>query len=258
VALSTTLLPREHGAYAELSFPLATGLAAGGPTIAGVAFSLAAVALFLAHEPATVMLGRRGARLKQQLGSATRVRLWWMTALGLGAAAVGLVVGSPDTRLAALVPAGFAVLLVPAMVRGEVKTLGPEILVVAHFSTTLMPLAVEGGAGWSFAWAASGVWFVSYTLGTVAVHALKAAHKQTAVAGRLGAMVPALSLVAIALGVGAAASGRAPLVWGVALVPSALVVLVVWGLRVHPRRLKRVGWSLVAANLVTLGLLLAG
>jgi len=258
VALSTTLLPREHGAYAELAFPLATGLAAAGPTVAGVAFSLAAVVLFLAHEPAAVMLGRRGARLQQALGGAARFRLRWLTAVGLGAAALGLILGSADTRLAALVPAGFAVLLVPAMVRGEVKTLGPEILVVAHFSTTLMPLAVEGGAGWSFAWAASGVWFVSYTLGTIAVHALKAAHKQTPVAGRLGAAVPALSLAVIALGVVAATSGRAPIAWGLALVPPALVVLVVWGMRVHPRRLKRVGWSLVAANLVTLGLLLAG
>jgi hypothetical protein len=258
VAAHTTLLPREHGAYAELAFPLATGLAAGGPTLAGVAFSLAAVALFLAHEPAAVMLGRRGARLQQQLGGAARVRLWWLTAIGLGAAALGLVLGSADTRLAALVPAGFAVLLVPAMVRGEVKTLGAEILVVAHFSTTLMPLAVEGGAGWDFAWAASTVWFVSYTLGTVAVHALKASHKQTAAAGRLGAVVPALCLAAIALGVTVAATHRVPALWGLALVPSALVVVVVWGLRVHPRWLKRVGWSLVAANLVTLGLLLAG
>lgn len=258
VALSTTLLPREHGAYAELAFPLATGLAAAGPTVAGIAFSVAAVVLFLAHEPAAVMLGRRGARLQQALGGAARIRLRWLTAVGLGAATLGLILGSADTRLAALVPAGFAVLLVPAMVRGEVKTLGPEILVVAHFSTTLMPLAVEGGAGWSFAWAASGVWFVSYTLGTIAVHALKAAHKQTPVAGRLGAAVPALSLAVIALGVVAAASGRAPIAWGLALVPPALVVLVVWGMRVHPRRLKRVGWSLVAANLVTLGLLLAG
>jgi len=38
---------------------------------------------------------------------------------------------------------------------------------------------------------------------------------------------------------------------GVALVGAAL------GLRTHPRQLKRVGWSMVGANLVTLGLLVA-
>ncbi len=69
VSSSNSLLPREHGAYAELAFPLATGLAAGGPTVAGVAFSLAAVVLFLAHEPAAVMLGRRGARLQLEHGA---------------------------------------------------------------------------------------------------------------------------------------------------------------------------------------------
>jgi hypothetical protein len=43
-----------------------------------------------------------------------------------------------------------------------------------------------------------------------------------------------------------------------AVMPGALLVLGVAALRVHPRRLKRVGWSLVAANVVTLALLLAG
>jgi hypothetical protein len=258
VSTSSSLLPREHGAYAELAFPLATGLAACGPTVAGAAFTLAAVALFLAHEPAMVWLGRRGGRLQQQLGRAARVRLWWLTALGVGAAALGFAVGSPDTRLAALVPAAFALALVPAMIRGEVKTLWAEVIVVAHFSTTLMPLVVEGGSGWKFAWAAPAVWFVSFTLGTVAVHGLKAAHKQTEAAGRLGVIVPLLAVGAVVLGAAAAATGKVPVNTGLAVVPPALAVFVVWALRVHPRRLKRVGWSLVAANLVTLGLLLAG
>ena len=255
---STSLLPREHGAYAELAFPLATGLAACGPTPAGVAFTVAAAALFLAHEPAMVWLGRRGQRLQQQLGGAARIRLWWLTALGVGGAALGFAVGTGETRLAALVPAACALALIPAFIRGEVKTLWAEIIVVAHFSTTLMPLAVEGGAGWGFAWTASAVWFVSFTLGTVAVHGLKAEHKQTEAAARLGVIVPLLSVGAVGLGAAAAATGKVPVTAALAVVPPALAVFVVWALRVHPRRLKRVGWSLVAANLVTLGLLLAG
>jgi hypothetical protein len=42
------------------------------------------------------------------------------------------------------------------------------------------------------------------------------------------------------------------------VVPSALVVLAATVLRPHPRQLKRLGWSLVAANVVTLALLVVG
>lgn len=42
-----SLLPREHGAYAELLFPLLTGLALGRPRPAAVGFALAAVLFFL-------------------------------------------------------------------------------------------------------------------------------------------------------------------------------------------------------------------
>jgi hypothetical protein len=52
----------------------------------------------------------------------------------------------------------------------------------------------------------------------------------------------------------ALASGTAGTVsWpiGLALVPAALLTTAVGIVRVHPRHLKRVGWSLVAANTVT-------
>ena len=55
-----SLLPKEHGAYAELSFPLVTGLALGEPNLASFSLGLAAVLFFLANEPVAVLLGARG------------------------------------------------------------------------------------------------------------------------------------------------------------------------------------------------------
>jgi len=67
---------------------------------------------------------------------------------------------------------------------------------------------------------------------------------------------PLLAVAAIAAGIGGAATGRWPWPVGLAAVPPAVLVVAALGLRTHPRRLKRVGWSMVGANLVTLGLLL--
>jgi hypothetical protein len=57
---SRWLLPREHGAYAEVLFPLGTASCLGRPSVSSLALSVAVVAAFLAHEPLLVLLGARG------------------------------------------------------------------------------------------------------------------------------------------------------------------------------------------------------
>ena len=66
------LVPREHGAYAEIAVPLVTALWMRPPTLAAVAWATAAVCGFFAHEPILVLLGRRGARTRQVRGRAAR------------------------------------------------------------------------------------------------------------------------------------------------------------------------------------------
>jgi Cu/Ag efflux pump CusA len=46
------LLPKEHGAYGQIAFPLATAFAVAGVSAAGLFLCITAVAGFLAHEPA--------------------------------------------------------------------------------------------------------------------------------------------------------------------------------------------------------------
>ena len=60
-----SLLPKEHGAYAELAFPLITGLALAVPSLSALALGGAAVLLFLLNEPVAILLGARGKRLKE-------------------------------------------------------------------------------------------------------------------------------------------------------------------------------------------------
>jgi hypothetical protein len=49
-----------------------------------------------------------------------------------------------------------------------------------------------------------------------------------------------------------------PTAVAIAVVPTALVALVFGLLGVHPRNLRRMGWSLVASNLAVLAALLIG
>ena len=74
IARRRLLLPKEHGAYAEIGFPLLTVLLLGVPSSAALLLSIAVVCVFLLHEPALVLLGHRGARIKREAGGSA-VRL---------------------------------------------------------------------------------------------------------------------------------------------------------------------------------------
>jgi len=69
-------------------------------------------------------------------------------------------------------------------------------------------------------------------------------------------VTPVLAAATAAAGVAGAVAGRWPWLVGLAVLPAAGLVLTTLALGTHPRRLKRVGWSLVGANVVALVLLL--
>src|SRR3990170_3079883 len=83
-----SLLPREHGAYAGIAFPLITALSLGAPTAVQLLWIAGCVAVFLAHEPLLIILGERGRRSHTALGARAR-----KTAYGL--AAFALATGGP-------------------------------------------------------------------------------------------------------------------------------------------------------------------
>jgi hypothetical protein len=251
-----SLAPREHGAYAELAFPLATGLLAGGPSVAGIAFAVAATAGFLLVEPLVVLAGARGARLRRDLADRARARALLLVLAGLAAALVAMLTAPPPARIAALLPAGLAAVLAPSVARGRHKHAAGELLVAAALASMVLPIGLAGGMRPAAAGLAAAIWLATFWLATVTVHAIKTRFKPALGEGWTLRAAPALAVGVVGAALLGLAAGRIPLPLALAVIPAAGVAAAALLWPVTPRHLRRVGWSLVAANLATFTLLL--
>jgi hypothetical protein len=250
------MLPREHGAYAQLGFPLLTGLIYGGSHPGALGFMGAAIALFLAHEPMSIIMGMRGIRIRDALTRAARKRLWLLagaTAVSLGVAALTAPGRAWQATLAPAVP-GLA--LIPLFLAGRVKSLGGELVASAAFSASLLPMALSGATGWGAAVVAASVWYGASFPAILSVHAVKALNKGRPRGPwlRWATLASAVAVAGAAVLAATAwpADGRAAL----AVLPPALAVMGVAVVRPHPRHLKRIGWAMVTANTLALVALL--
>ncbi|MGD2067161.1 MAG: YwiC-like family protein [Gemmatimonadota bacterium] len=249
-------MPKEHGAYAQLAFPLLSGLLLGGGGVAGVLYVVAAVSVFLAHEPVAVLVGVRGRRLQERLAASARRRAVGLLALAASAGLAALALAPPRARPFFLVPAGLAALLLPLVPARKVKTLAGEILVAAAMAANHLPLAA-GSLTDLLLWAPATVWFTGFALAGLTVHGIKVRFKGRRRGRWTVFAAPGLALVTVAVALTFAALSTGPRRWmALALVPVSAVVLVLGVRSVHPRHLRRVGWTLVAAETVTLALVL--
>lgn len=251
--MSKLLTPREHGAYAQLAFPLLSGLIVGGPTLPGAALTASVVCAFLAYEPVAVLLGVRGVRLQREQAGSARRQILILAPIALLLAAGALLLAPGRARLLALVPAALAAVVAALLPIRRVKTIAGETATASAFAGMHLPVAAAAGAAGLALWAPAAVWFVAFFVATLAVHAIKARQKQR------DAWLRALAVGStIAVGVGAIviAVAAPPLrLPALALaVPVGAVLAVNLG-RVHPRALKRVGWTLVACDAAALGIL---
>jgi len=250
------LYPREHGAYAELGFPLLSGLVLGSPGAASFLFAVAAILLFLANEPLVLLLGVRGKRLQQELAVTARRQLALRAALGGAAGLAALWLAPPGARWSALVPAVFAAILVPVVMAKNLKTLRGEVVAAAVFSSMHLPVAAAGGVAGTLLWGPSLLWFATTVVATLSVHAIKAR-----LTGATPWVIPAAVWAArLALLTAIAAWAFLPDWRTVALaacVPLAGVAIVNH-LSLSPKRLKRVGWTFAATNALALALLATG
>jgi len=236
---------------------LLTGLTLGRPSPAAICIAVSAIAFFLMHEPVAVLIGVRGTRARELWLTRARKRTAWLAAVGIGTGAAAMVLAPAEARLAALVPLGAGAVLLPAFSSGRLKTLMSEVFVIAALSATVLPMAVSSGVDWSRAWVASGVWFVTFLIGTLAVHAIKAKTGKSVGAKWAIPGTPVLGAVTVAVGFSAAVTQRLPLTASLALILAGLVGIVLSITPIHPRQLKRVGWTFVAWNLITWALLIS-
>ena len=245
------LVPKEHGTYGELLFPLATALGVGGASVAGVTVALAALLGYLAHESFAVLVGLRGARARREQGRAALASVGWLGGAAALSCGVGLLVAPPEVRWAVLAAAVLSLGIVALAWTGRERTTIGEIGVAVALASWSVPVALAGSATWLTSLACAAIWSAIFAAGTFAVRAVIArTRRQSMVSPVLGSVgVSAGAIVAAAWLV---RQGVLPAGVLLALLPTTLVVFGLCVPRVTAQQLRRVGWTLVSASAMTL------
>ncbi len=247
-----SLMPREHGAYAQLGISLAMALALVPGNLRAWGQALATVLVFLASEPMLVLLGRRGEEPKRTSAMPARRRLG-ICLLLLVPLLLWVWGGSPLRQALSLFPAlGFGAGLLGLFLAKREHSISGELLAAAAFSFASLPVLVVGGMDPFRALLPALGLAALNGLGTVLVRSFLASLKRAAGWPRL---LPVLLGLILTVGVGVVSHS-----WPLALAPLPLTVVAVWAWLAPPRavQLRRVGWLLTLATaLGALGLVLA-
>jgi hypothetical protein len=251
------VIPKEHGAYGQLLFPLLTALGVGRPRLAPLALVGAAVAAFGAHEPLLVLMGRRGGRAARE----RRVEAWrWLVAFAGTAAALGLAafVAMPDTaRVALLVPVSLASVLGALIALRREHTAAGEIVSALSLSSLALPAALAAQVSFVAALTCTLAFAAAFVSAIVCVRPMVAWAQ-----GRAGPWTRVTAGALAAGGVaGLAVLSRAGAISGSgpwAALPVCGVGLWLVVAPPSPRHLRRVGWTLVGATIVTAVVLVLG
>ena len=129
------MLPKEHGAYGQIAFPIVTAFLVAGVSTSGLLMATAVIAGFLAHEPAAILLGMRGTRAKREWWSRAIRWLGCTLVVGVAAGAGALFLVDTPARWSILVPLAPTLLLAISTARGRDKSWEGE---VAHRSRSLV------------------------------------------------------------------------------------------------------------------------
>jgi len=234
-----TFLPREHGGWFLFLVPLAVGLAVAGRWSGrGLAFAVAALALFLARQPLDLALKAwRGKRTRADLPALVA---WLAIYAALAALPTGVLLWRD--RLWGLLPlavagAGLLALQLWAAAARLARTVWSEVIGTAGLALAA-PAAHYAATG---AWSATALalWILMATVGVGGVLYSRWRLRRRRLAVRLGAeelphappRVSVLSHYAIALALAALLAwlGWAP--WAVTPLYLLLLVRVAWGTR---------------------------
>lgn len=251
------MVPREHGAYAELLLPIVSVLLGGAPTSSTWLLSIGAFGAFLANEPLLVLFGQRGTRMRREESDRAKRALLTFSLVAFGAGIAGLVLAPPPVQYTVVVPLLLGVTLLMLAIQGLERSMFGEGLAAAALSSIAIPLGLSAGMGRTVTISVALLWLTTSLLGTAAVRLTVARAKAKTdedlrrVAFKRGVLI-LVSSVAIIIGIAGLSGARNGLSILAAAMPVALVVLAVAALRPTTRRLRLMGWSLVAANLCSL------
>jgi len=257
MATERRMIPREHGAYAELLFPIVTVFLGGLPTTSTWLLAIGAIAAFLANEPLLVLVGQRGNRVKREEDGRAKRALLIFTMFALGAGLLGLALAPRAAQIAVVLPLLLGGALIMLAIEGLERSMFGEALAAAALSSIAVPLGLSARLGLTAALAVALIWAATALLGTSVVRLTVARTKaktpqELRTVGLKRAGLILVSLAVTAVGVAAPFGSRAGFWVLAAAVPVAVTVLVMAALQPTARRLRLLGWSLVAANLLSL------
>jgi hypothetical protein len=252
-------IPREHGAYGQMAFPLVTAFGVAGVSVAGLLLATAVIASFLAHEPAAVRFGQRGVRAAREYGRAAARWLWACMAIVLGAGIGAALILDPSIRWSLVVPAVPALVLVATMVRGREKSWYGEISAALAFAGAAVPVALAAGAPPKAAWHVAVPFALLFAMTTLAVRVVVlrvrgGGNPQATAATRAAVMIASLAAL---LTIAALAAARVvPSSMLIATVPGLATAIVVAARPPAATRLRLLGWSLVTVSTLTAAIVL--
>jgi hypothetical protein len=189
------LLPREHGTYGEILFPLCSALLVGQMNRAAMGLAAVAIGGFLAHEGFVVLLGTRGSRAQRTARMAA-----WRSLLSFGAiAAAGASIAWPGFTLPVLYGVALASSLSMAALLlawfGREHSLAGELLVALALTAWCVPVALAAAVPIGTALRIWLVWCVLYAAATCAVHAVIASRVTAKRLRQVGWSIVGLSVV---------------------------------------------------------------
>jgi hypothetical protein len=251
------MIPREHGAYAELLFPMAAVFLGGTPSRATWLLAIAALACFLANEPLLILVGHRGARVRREAAPQAKRAL---LILALGALAAGIPAlwfASRPVQVSVLLPLllGGAVMMMAA--QGLERSAFGETTAAAALSSVALPLGLASGLGMFASFAVLIIWLIASLLGTAIVRLTVARTRAKTDEARAKVQAKRVTLIVVCLAV-IAVGAAAPLaprsaLWVLAgALPVAIVVLVLAIAKASARSLRAIGWGLILANVCSL------
>jgi hypothetical protein len=143
--MAQSLWPKTLGPWVHVVVPVTTALALARPNAAAWLFAAAAMALFLAREPAVLALGYRGEEVRREEGWRARRLVRIFLAIGIACLAVAFFLGNARVRMSMGGPLVLWTLLGVLTVRHEDKTFNGELLAGVACASAGFPIATAEG-----------------------------------------------------------------------------------------------------------------
>jgi len=244
------LWPREHGATVALVLPLASvPIVAAGASWRFAAFCLAALAAFVAHEPALIWMGRRGSSRARALVPIARPALVVLALIAALAGGAALASAPLQVWLACIPPFVTGAFVFLLALRGAERNLAGELLALLALAALDVPAALLAGLSLPSALQLALAWGIALGLGTWAARSVLIRKKDGGRGLRLATIVAAASVALAAMLIWRGVIGP----W-LALGPFTFagLIVVLACTPPSPKHMTRLGVGLTAASLLTL------